>query len=146
VGTASDNPGRFREKRRFPRVAERFPVRFKVINERTSVEPYRTATTLDIGRGGFRFLTEAPLRVGDHLAVHLTMPACEQTISALAEVSRVKTSDPEEIRGGPRPDVAVFEAAACFLWSGWHDGDMQRMIGDYVKEALRSREGQEAAW
>jgi len=146
VGTDSNLAAGVREKRRFPRLTGRFPVRFKVINERTSIEPYRTATTLDVGRGGLRFMTEARLGVGDHLAVHLAIPNCPRTVSALAEVLRVKLAAASEPRRHAQPNIEVFEVAVCFLWSGWHDGEMQQIIADHVNRALESGEGREAPW
>lgn len=146
MGTESNLAAGVREKRRFPRLAGRYPLRFKVINERTSIEPYRTGTTLDLSRGGLRFVTEARLSVSDNLAVHLTIPGGARTVSGLAEVLRVKLAEEAEPRGGARPIVEVFEVAVCFLWSGWHDGEMQQIIAHYVRGELESGEGREVRW
>ena len=123
-----------RERRRFPRVTGCFPLQYKVIDPETSIQPYSAGTTVDIARGGLRFLTERELQIGDCLAVHMSIPGRDRLIAALTEVLRVIQRD--EGKSGSPPS---FEIGVCFLWSGWHDGAMQREISDFVRTELENR-------
>ena len=121
-----------RERRRFPRLTGNFSLKYKTINENTSIQAYRMGTTCDLARGGLRFLTTEELKIGDTLAIQLTIPAGNRVIAALTEVLRVtpiETDTAEEASG-------QFEVGVCFLWSGWHDGEMQREISDFIQEEL----------
>ena len=60
----------------------------------------------------------------------MTIPGTDRVVATLMEVVRA-------VRDG---DGAGTEVGACFLWSGWHDGDMQRAIADYVDRLLAERE------
>jgi len=123
-----------KERRRYPRLRCRFRIRFKVIDEATSVRPYRSGVTVDLSRGGLRFVTDRAVGLGDCLAVHLTIPGRGRIVAALAEVLRTKTVPSQGAGGRPRVEVG-----ARFLWSGWHDGEMQREIADFVREELERR-------
>ncbi len=124
-----------REKRRFSRLPRRLSLHYKIINEMTSTQDDRSATTCDIARNGLRFTTPEALQVGDSLALQLTLPGKGQVISALARVLRV-TPLHADAPGTP----GSFEVGACFLWSGWHDGKMQRQISDFVRGELENQE------
>lgn len=114
-----------RERRRFPRLKSAFPIRFKTVDRDTSAQEYQTGTTCDVARGGLRFTTEVELDVGHVLVLHLTIPGSDRVIAALAETLRVT----------PLGD-GTFETGVIFRWSGWHDGDMQREIADFVEQSL----------
>lgn len=120
-----------REKRRFSRLPRRLPLHYKIINESTSAQDDRSVTTCDIARNGLRFNTPDALHVGDCLALQLILPGRGQAIAALAKVLRVTPLDADSPRT-PGP----LEVGVCFLWSGWHDGKMQRQISDFVREEL----------
>lgn len=100
-------------------------MRFKIVDATTSSQPYRDGTTLDLARGGLRFETTERLQVGDCLALHLTLPGSGQVVAVLADVRRLRA-----LRGGQAHEVGV-----SFLWSGWHDNEMQRALAAFVRDS-----------
>lgn len=122
-----------RERRRFPRLPIEFDVRFRVVDASTSAREESVGRTLDLARGGLRFRTAATVAEGDVLALHMTLPGGDRVVATLMEVVRARPSDDGS------------EVGACFLWSGWHDGDMQRAIADYVDRLLSESEAPTSA-
>ncbi len=118
-----------RERRRFPRLPIEFDVRFRVVDATTSTREESTGRTLDLARGGLRFRTETTVCEGDVLALHMTIPGTDRVVATLMEVVRAARDGDDGT-----------EVGACFLWSGWHDGDMQRAIADFVDGILADRE------
>ena len=73
------------EQRREPRVSHGFMIRYRAADTMAGwlVSPLR-----DLSRGGARFLSERPLKVGTLLDIYLVLPAAAAPVSLQAKVAR----------------------------------------------------------
>lgn len=116
------------ERRRAPRIEERFQVAFRTLREGTA-EPKRTAArTLNLSASGLCLLTHDALRRDDHLAMELNLQGQPAPVMA---VGRVVWCDRDEEAGGYRVGV-------CFTWLREEDRKALALIGEYVQSRLGS--------
>jgi hypothetical protein len=114
------------ERRRFPRMRESCRIRIRPLAGFHAPGDGRDAVTVNISGGGISFRSDEPARLGDFLAIEMTMPEFSSPVVALGRVARV---------GGPPP----CEVGVEFWWVGWGDDSAQRAIADFIKSELRQK-------
>lgn len=116
-----------RDKRKFPRVDERWQVSYRVLDKEQYLDAPIRQYTVNISGGGICFTSEAEIELNSMVALDLESPLFPSPILALAKVVRCKRT-----RQG-------HEIGAEFSWVGWQNDDAQKAMGDYIVSATHGK-------
>lgn len=114
-----------RNKRKFPRVDERWQVSYRVLDKKRYQGMPIHQYTVNISGGGICFTAEAGIDVNSMVALELGSPLFPSPILALAQVVWCKRS-----REG-------YEVGAEFSWVGWQNDDAQQAMAEYIAAATQ---------
>lgn len=110
------------DRRDYPRLSASFKVRFGICGGQGREVP---GFTNDVSLGGISFVSpDTAAKVGDHLAVEITVPGFDEPLYFLGEVLRV------------REDPAGTEIACRFDWLGKSDrykDKLQKLLGAHAQ-------------
>ena len=76
------------DKRRFPRVSARFPIRYKELRGNTYLS--KGTLTKDLSKGGARFRTDRFMSLACHLFVELDLPHALKSIKTISKVAWIR--------------------------------------------------------
>ncbi len=83
----------FMEKRVYPRVSVKMPVKYRVIEDQKEIDSVferkkkeQTSRTMDLSLGGLYLVADQTLAVGSILRLDISIPSQSSLISAFAEV------------------------------------------------------------
>ena len=78
----------FNEKRRFPRIEGRFPLKYRDL--RKAEEESRGSISKNLSEGGVRFRSDRFISLACRLVVELNLPALPKPIKAISKVTWIK--------------------------------------------------------
>lgn len=116
------------ERRKFPRLREKVAIRVKPIAGATAPRGGLDTMSVNISGGGLRYVSPDPVKVGEFLAVEMSLPDFSSPVVAMA-------------RGvSCEPGSGGYEVGVEFWWVGWGDDSAQRAMAEYIKGELRQRD------
>ncbi|MGB2705621.1 MAG: PilZ domain-containing protein [Candidatus Omnitrophota bacterium] len=78
----------FEEKRRFPRIQGRFPVKYKDLRKKD--EGFRGTVSRNLSEGGVRFRSDRFISLACRLVVELNVPELTKPIRAVSKITWIK--------------------------------------------------------
>lgn len=76
------------EKRRYPRVETRFPLKYKELQEPS--REYRGTITKNLSEGGVRFRSDRFISLACRLVIELNIPSATRPIRAISKITWIK--------------------------------------------------------
>ena len=76
------------EKRKFPRIGSRFPLKYK--NLRKAGEEFRGTISKNVSEGGVRFRSDRFISLACRLVVELNLPALTKPIRAVSKIAWIR--------------------------------------------------------
>ena len=119
------------DKRKFPRVDERWQVSYRVLNKEQDLDAPIRQYSVNVSTGGICFASDEEIELNSMVALDLESSLFPSPILALAKVVRCKRA-----RRG-------YEVGAEFSWVGWQNDDAQQAIANYIASATKG-EGKSA--
>ena len=78
----------FREKRRFPRIESRFPLKYKDL--KLTGDEFRGTVTKNVSEGGVRFRSDRFISLACRLVVELNVPGLAKPVRAISKITWIK--------------------------------------------------------
>ena len=78
----------FEEKRRFPRIPSRFPLKYKDMRKKD--EEFRGTVSKNLSEGGVRFRSDRFISLACRLVVELNLPELTKPIRAVSKITWIK--------------------------------------------------------
>ena len=111
------------EKRKFPRIESRFPLKYKDL--RRMGEEYRGTVSKNVSEGGIRFRSDRFISLACRLVVELSLPSITKPIRAVSKITWIKKL----------PAGDDYEVGNQFLEISRED---KEVIREYVREELET--------